>query len=290
MSFVLGPMIPFDVESTGVDVETDRIVSATVARVEPGCEPAVRSYLVAVEVDIPRAAVDVHGITTEHARAHGKPAAEVLDAVAADLALWHRDGTPIVGMNVCYDLTILDRELRRHGLSTLEERLGRPVGPVVDVYVVDRAMDRYRPGKRKLADLCAHYGARLDGAHDATNDCLAAARVAYLMAKRASLPDGELRALYADRRYPDELVRAWQRFGRMSAAELHEAQVGWYAAQSQSLAQWWRQQANEMEHQAGTAVEAERGPLLAEVEELRRRAESVRLEWPVVPFRAGVVV
>jgi DNA polymerase-3 subunit epsilon len=282
-----GPMVGFDTETTGTDVEADRVVTATVARVEPNAIPTVRSYLAAVEVEIPQAASDVHGITTEHARAHGKPPVEVLDAVAADLAGWCRDGTPIVGMNLTYDLTILDRELRRHRLPTLEARLGRPVGPVVDVWVIDKALDRFRRGGRRLADLCAHYGARLDGAHDATQDCLAAVRVAWLMCRRAGLSDDELVALYADRRYPGEVAAAWRRFGGLSLGELHEAQRVWFREQAEGLAAWWRQKAAEAEHQAGLGS-GDREDLLAEAESLRARADGMSVDWPMVPFRAVV--
>lgn len=47
--------------------------------------------------------------------------------------------------------------------------------------------------------MCAHYGVRIDGAHDAAQDALAAARVAYRIAQRnpalAAMPLPELHAL-----------------------------------------------------------------------------------------------
>jgi hypothetical protein len=160
VTWFLGEMAPFDIESTGVDVESARVVTATVAQIVPGSETLVSSHLIAVDVDIPEAATAVHGITTEHARENGKPAAEVLEAVAAQLAEVMANGIPVVGMNLQYDFTLLDRELRRNGLATLDARLGRPIGPVVDVFVIDKALDKYRKGGRKLVDMCATYGAR----------------------------------------------------------------------------------------------------------------------------------
>ena len=82
----------------------------------------------------------------------------------------------------------LDAELRRHGHPPLV------VGPVIDPLVLDRALDRYRRGSRKLTAACAHYGVRLDGAHDATFDALAAARVAWRIAQQ--YPD--IAALHLD--------------------------------------------------------------------------------------------
>ena len=286
MSWHLGPLCPFDIESTGVDVESDRIVSATVARINPGISTDVRSHLIAVDVDIPAKATEIHGITTEHARANGKPAPEVLDAVAADLADAMRDRVPIVGSNLCYDFTILDRELRRHGLPTLEDRVGGWTAPVIDVLVIDKAVDRYRPGSRKLVDLCTHYGVRIDGAHNAEFDALAAARVAYRIGQRAHMPTGRLMELYGDRRYPGRIVESFQILAGMTLTELHQAQVGWYATQAEGLAAYWLRQANDLEHLAGRSTDdAERETRLADAEDLRRRAETVTTDWPVRPWR-----
>ncbi|MFG1659032.1 exonuclease domain-containing protein [Micromonospora chersina] len=286
MSWHLGPLCPFDIESTGVDVENDRVVTATVARIQPGRDTQIRSHLIAVDVDIPEGATAVHGITTEHARANGKPAREVLDAVAADLADALAAGTPVVGCNLAYDFTILDRELRRHGLPTLEDRLCGWITPVIDVFVIDKAVDRYRPGGRKLVDLCSHYGVRIDGAHDAEFDALAAARVAYRIGQRAHMPTSRLVDLYADRKYPDRLAKTLQSLASMTLTELHQAQIGWYATQAEGLAAYWLRQANELEHLAGrTADDAERETRLADAEDLRRRAETVTTDWPIRPWR-----
>ncbi len=157
MGWYGGPLVGFDTETTGVDVGTDRIVTAAVVRRDATGTHA-HTWLVDPGVPIPEAATAVHGITTDHARAEGRPAAEALDEVAATLvAGWHA-GAPVVAFNACYDLSLLDAELRRHGLPTVTQRLGRSAGAVIDPLVLDRALERYRPGKRRLGDLCAVYG------------------------------------------------------------------------------------------------------------------------------------
>jgi DNA polymerase-3 subunit epsilon len=288
-----GPMCPFDTESTGVDLENDRIVSATVVvmRPTPGGrhEVDVRSHLIAVDVDIPAEATAVHQITTEYAREHGKPAADVLDLVAADLAMALRAGVPTVGMNLAFDWTLLDRECRRWDVPTVDDRLdGQPIAPVVDIYVIDRALDRYRSGSRKLTDLCGHYGVRLDGAHDATFDALGAARVAYRMGQRSQMTAEALRALYTDRRYPDRIAAGWQQFGRLSLAELHAQQVRWYREQTVGLGQHWQQKYNEARHAAEVAHEqgADETAAIAEQEaaELAARIDSLSPHWPIRPY------
>ncbi|WP_433460732.1 exonuclease domain-containing protein [Micromonospora sp. CA-248212] len=289
MSFHLDKMLAFDMESTGVDVESDRIVTSAVVRIEPACEPLVRSTVIDPGVEVPDAAAEVHGWTTERVRAAGKPPAVELDWIADELAAALADGVPLIIANAPYDLTLLDRELRRHNLPTLTDRLnGQPIGPVIDPMCIDKALDRYRPGKRKLTDLCATYGARITDAHDCTADALAAARVAFRLGQRAqqALADPyAVAGLYADRRYPDRIVRGFQEFGKLTLAEVHAAQVGWYAEQAEGLAQYWRRQANELDFQARHAAdEAERSTALADAEELRQRADGVTTDWPIRPF------
>jgi DNA polymerase-3 subunit epsilon len=157
MGWYGGPLVGFDTETTGVDVTVDRIVTAAVVR-RDGSGTEARTWLVDPGVPIPEAATAVHGISTEVARTQGRPAAEALDEVASALVAAWRAGTPVVAFNACYDLSLLDAELRRHALPTVARRLGRAAGPVVDPLVLDRALERYRPGKRRLGDLCAVYG------------------------------------------------------------------------------------------------------------------------------------
>jgi len=193
-----GRMVAVDLETTGVDVETDRIVTACVAAIDGTTgQTDVCTWLANPGVPIPDAAAQVHGITTEHARRHGWDAAEVVAEIADALAAHAAAGVPVVGFNLAFDLTLLDRETRRHGLTPLADRLDGTA--VIDPLVLDRHFDPYRKGSRKLADVCAHYRVRIDGAHDAGHDALAAARVAYRIAQTwpgvATMPLAELHAL-----------------------------------------------------------------------------------------------
>lgn len=289
MTWHLGPMLAFDCETTGVDVESDRIVTAAVVTIIPGEAPHIRNTVIDPGMDIPAAAVEVHGWSTERVQAEGKPPAGELGWIAAALATAALAGVPLIAANAPYDLTLLDRELRRHNLPTLTDRLdGRPVGPVIDPMVIDKALDRYRPGKRKLTDLCATYGTRIEDAHDCTADALAAARVAYMIGQRGQRalddPIG-LADVYAGRRFPERIVRDFQTFGKLTLAEVHDVQVGWYREQAEGLAQYFRRQANDLDHQAQNAADdAERETLLADAAGLRVRADEVTSDWPMRPF------
>lgn len=178
MTWNEGPLAGFDVESTGTDPETARIVTACVAVDRPGEEPEFLTWLADPGVEIPVGAAKVHGVTTEIAKAEGEPAEGVTGEIARSLAVVN-SGLPLVIYNAPYDLTVLDREARRYGLEPV---IAGWEPAVIDPLVLDKQLDCYRRGSRRLADVCAHYGVRLDNAHDATADTLAAIALARRLA------------------------------------------------------------------------------------------------------------
>ncbi len=173
MSWLDGPMLGFDTETTGVSPTQDRIVTAALILRNEG-KVVTRTWLIDPGVEIPARATEVHGITTEKARAEGVSPEEGLEEIAATIAESMRHQIPIVGFNVQYDLTILESELARHGLATLGQRVG-DLRPVVDPLVLDRHLDRYRKGPRKLIDMCHIYVVPVvaDDLHAADADVLA---------------------------------------------------------------------------------------------------------------------
>lgn len=208
-SWAEGPLLGFDTETTGIDPLGDRLVTAAlVSRGPRGADgtrsQSVTTWLADPGVEIPEAAAAVHGVTTERARTEGRPVVEVLEDLATALAGAMGAGTPVVAFNASFDLTLMEAELSRHHLPTLRERLGRDLGPVADPLVLDRAVDRYRKGKRRLGDLCEVYGVRVDDAlHTAevdvaaTLDVLEALAVAHPRVSRlgaAELMDWQARA------------------------------------------------------------------------------------------------
>ncbi|SOE10399.1 DNA polymerase-3 subunit epsilon [Streptomyces sp. 2323.1] len=172
-------LVSFDLETTGTDVEQDRIVTAALIRLEGDGRAAEKlTWLLDPGVPIPEEAAAIHGISTTYVQEHGRPPADAIAEITEALAEALRADIPLVVMNARYDLSLLDRECRRHGLPTLTERLGHPPAPVIDPLVLDKHVDRYRKGKRALQALCGHYGVPLDGAHEAGADAAAAAGVA----------------------------------------------------------------------------------------------------------------
>ncbi|MFF0434477.1 3'-5' exonuclease [Streptomyces sp. NPDC004327] len=199
------PLVGFDLETTGTDPLEARIVTACVVGVHGGRVVRQRDWLADPGIRIPEQASAIHGISSERAAAEGRPGREVADEIARTLTGYWAEGVPVVAYNASFDLTLLSAELRRHGLPSLSERLGGAgIGPVVDPYTIDRAVDRYRRGKRTLEAVCVEYGVELTSAHQAAADALAAVRVAIAIAERhASV-------------------------AALDPAELHERQIGWY--------------------------------------------------------------
>lgn len=171
-------MVGLDLESTGVDVETDRAVTASVVHIVPDRDPDVRSFLIDPGIEIPESATAIHGITTEHAREHGRRAAEVWPEISDLINQWWTAEHPLVIYNVSFDATMSDRELIRHGLEGIE--FGDRVA--IDPLVISRTMNRYAKGGHKLETVCGRYGVTLDNAHNSDADTLATLRLAFRMA------------------------------------------------------------------------------------------------------------
>ena len=188
-SWAAGPMAAFDTETSGPEPADARIVTACVVTVNVD-PPERREWLIDPGVEIPAEATAIHGISTAHAVEHGISLHLALPGIRDALQSAWAAGQPVVAFNASYDLTVLDCELRRHEFGGIGE-----IGPVIDPLVLDRYVDRYRRGSRKLVDACRFYGVRIDAAHDSTEDALAAARVAWRIAQRhpaiaaATLPE-----------------------------------------------------------------------------------------------------
>ena len=170
----------FDIESTGVNVFEDRIVTFSLVNVAPGGEVTEKlRWLINPGVPIPDEASAIHGITTEHAKEHGEQREAALCAIAAKLAgLIHRS-TPICVYNAAFDCSMLRAELQRYGIgyAFLDDIL--PIDPLV----CDKHFDMFRKGSRKLTDVAAWYGVPLaqSEAHDSCFDAVAAVRIAQAM-------------------------------------------------------------------------------------------------------------
>lgn len=201
----------FDLETTGVDVVHDRIVTAHVGVLDAkGRVIASRSWIADPGVPIPEGAAAIHGITTARAQNEGRPAAEVVSEITDALRALFAQGLPVVAYNASYDFSLLHHEALRHDIRPLENP-----SPVIDPLVIDKRVDRYRRGKRTLTAVAEHYAVPLTDAHEASADAIAAGRVALALAERFALAP--------------------------SAGELHVQQIGWARSQAESLTEYFIQ-------------------------------------------------
>jgi len=211
-----GDVLSFDLETTGVDPDLDVPVSYALVRAREGRLVEVECSLVDPGRRIPAEATAVHGITTLRAQHEGVPLGTAVTALGEHLVEASRSGVPVVGMNVSFALTMLDACYRRQtGRHLVHDGFE---GPVVDVLVLDRHFDRYRPGRRTLADLCRVYGVATGRAHDARDDAVATLAVVTEMCRR-----------FPPLRGADVL-------------ELHHLQVQWHRQWSVSFSAWRRRQ------------------------------------------------
>ena len=206
-----GPLWSFDTETTGLDPQRDRLVSAALLYVEPDGRAVVPSYSTIIDpgIEVPEAASAVNGLTTEHVRREGIAPAAALRYIVSLLVRCKSEGSPLVIMNAPFDWPFLLAECRRHGIQE------PPVVPIFDPLLVDRHMDPYRKGSRRLEALCGVYGVTLDDAHEAGADAAAAAQVS-----RA-------------------IVRANPALLERTPRQLHTDQIGWYAAWREDINRYW---------------------------------------------------
>lgn len=199
----------FDLETTGVNVAHDRIVTAYVGVIDAnGREIAARHWLADPGIAIPDGAAAIHGITTEQAQREGRKASDVVSEITGSLRALLAQGVPLVAYNASYDLSLLAHECARHGVAPLVDP-----APVIDPLVIDKAVDRYRPGKRTLEVVAEHYHVALDAAHEASADAIAAGRVAQALGRQFDLAE--------------------------SASALHTQQIGWARSQAESLTEYF---------------------------------------------------
>ena len=210
MTWLDSPLFAIDTETTGLDTETARIITCCVGwSPEPG-KWTPRTWTINPGVPIPPEATKVHGITDADVADKPGPV-EVLTEIREALTEAATTDTPIVGHNAVYDLTILDREFRRH----LGEWL--PYGLIVlDTLTLFRRFD-LTTGSRSLESLASRHGITFP-AHDATEDALASLQLLHILAHENDL------------------------LPLVNPADLHRLQAGWH--ESQTLAAHYRRLAN----------------------------------------------
>ena len=150
------PIVFFDLETTGINIVTDKIVEISILKVFPNGNKESKTWLVNPEMEIPQESIDVHGITNE--KVMSEPTFKELASEVNEMIT----GVDLAGFNSNrFDIPLLAEELMRVGIDfDMKNR------KAIDVQVIFH--------KKEQRTLSAGYqfycGKELEGAHGAEAD------------------------------------------------------------------------------------------------------------------------
>jgi DNA polymerase-3 subunit epsilon len=166
------PIVFFDLETTGVDIENDRIVEFGYLKLFPSGEMQSDSFYVNPGIPIPAEATAVHGIKDEDVASSYE-----FGSMLARVSIMMRD-CDLCGHNVRgFDIPLLLAEFKRHGFPAPQ------FNEIVDTLEIFRAFFNH-----KLESAYRIYvGGEMEGAHGAQADVDATAMIFAEMVRRHGL-------------------------------------------------------------------------------------------------------
>jgi len=150
------PLVFFDLETTGINANTDRIVEISYLKVLPNGNEETKTFRVNPGMPIPKEASDIHHITDEDV-ANSPSFKEIGKSIAKDI-----EGCDLAGFNSNrFDVPLLAEEFLRNDIDIdLSKR------KLIDVQVIFHKMEQ-----RTLSAAYKFYcNAELEGAHGAEAD------------------------------------------------------------------------------------------------------------------------
>ena len=164
------PIVFFDVETTGLDVSTDKIISIAVAKIMPDGEIITKSSFINPVIPISKEATEIHGITNE--MLIDKPK---FSQLAKSLYEFMKDSYLAGYNNNFFDNGILQEEFLRCDIEF----------PSFDVVSIDVCAIFKNFEKRDLTSALKFYcNKELDNAHDADADTMATVDVFFAQLER----------------------------------------------------------------------------------------------------------
>ena len=159
------PIVFFDLETTGIDINSSRIVQIACIKINLDGTTEEKNMLINPIVPIPKDSTDVHGITDEMVKD-----APFFSQIAKALYSFFKD-CDIAGYNSDnYDVPLLCEEFNRVSIIFLDWDYN-----LVDILKYERLL---KPNK--LADVYKRYtGKNLEGSHNAMNDIKATVEILF---------------------------------------------------------------------------------------------------------------
>lgn len=163
------PIVWFDLETSGVSTEEDRIVEIACLKINPDGTRETKVTLINPEIDIPLGASNVHGITNETVKDSPK-----FKQIAISLREWFKDCDLGSYNGNNFDIPLLSAELVRAGLEPIDWNPN----------LLD-ALSLYRNlFPNTLSDVYKRLtGKELEGAHSALSDVEATFEIAEILTK-----------------------------------------------------------------------------------------------------------
>lgn len=157
------PLAFFDLEATGINISTDRIVEISVLKVFPDGNKEIKTMKINPTIPIPRESSLIHGIYDEDVKD-----APTFKEVARELYRFF-EGADLAGFNVLkYDIPLLVEEFLRSGIDFDIDKKN-----LLDAQKIFHLME-----KRNLSAAYKFYcGKTLENAHSAEADTIASFEV-----------------------------------------------------------------------------------------------------------------
>ena len=177
------PLAVVDVETTGLDPTTDRIIEIAIIHMAGGEVQDRYTSLVNPERELPAEVTHITGIQPAEL-VSAPPFAEIADEVLALLA-----GRALVAYNLPFDRAFVQNELDRCGRTW-------PEPACIDPLIFVRELHRNK-GSKRLSAAAARLGVPLDEAHRAAADAEATGHVLYELGQHLPKRLSELLLLQA---------------------------------------------------------------------------------------------
>lgn len=161
------PLVVFDLETTGLNTEKDRIIEIGALRIENGIVVKKISTLLNPGIPVPYYATKVNGITTDMLQSQPND----IDGVKEFCDML--DDSYIIAHNISFDIGFINSYLSRMGRDTIKNNL------VDTVRLARKAF----PGRKKysLGEIAKNLGIDVFDAHRAEDDT----RVCYELYKKS---------------------------------------------------------------------------------------------------------
>ncbi len=174
-------LLGFDTETTGAIIGSDSICSATLVFRDPARgrnNDVIATWLVNPHKQINPKASEVNGFTNEFLQENGGDPTQEIELLGKAISLAQSKNIPLLAYNAPFDVKMLNHDLQRWNLDSLQNRPKSTVNGgemlIVDPLVIDRAISK-RTGKRTLTYTTQFYGVEpIGNFHDATADTVAA--------------------------------------------------------------------------------------------------------------------